>query len=802
MQTSQSNTKQQRITSGPGTSEDAFNLQDFVFKIIANWRWAAAFLIFCLISAFLYLRYTTPIYKASAKVMIRDDKKGGGGLDNILLKELNIQPSSQSLESEMEILKSYDLIRSVVLQEQLYIEIKSKGRIVNRETFAEQAPVFFTFSNPDTVTSPITWRLKSSEDGKWSIVHHSEHPPLYLTPSKWYLINGVTFRAEPNPSYAENLKQEDDIDHEYIVTILPIDHAVNNFLQSLKVVEIGDASSIVSLEITGYNMQKAQASLNALIDIYSTQGLEDKKRVNTNTLDFLNERVALVERELQAVEGQVERFKRDRRITDISSEAQQYIQQTQVIDMQKAEQQTQLSILEGLERKIRTDQQDPKLVPSTVGIAEPTLLSLIQQHNELVLDRERRMQNYGPKNPLIIDMDNNIANIRQSMLSNINTLKSGYRTVLGDITRREAGLASKISSIPSIEKNLVEINRDQNVKQQLYLLLLQKREETAIALASTNVDTKIVESPRGIGLISPRPALVYAIALGLGLLLPIGLIYIRDILNDKIEGKVEVEQKSQAPLLGEVSFSKKSDSPIVITKGSRSIIAEQFRVIRTNISFTGRGKENDVILVTSHRPSEGKSFTSLNLAASYALLNKKVVVLEFDLRKPRLRQNLNIKADTGISNFLNGSSDDLDGMLKEVQGFEQNFWLLGSGPIPPNPAELILSDRMKELIAALKKRFDYIIFDTPPYNLVTDSSLLAAYADINIVVLRNGYTFKFVINEINRKKEENPDQPFYTILNRVDEKNRYGVYRNYGYGYAEYFDTPEKRSFWDVLFKR
>lgn len=800
MQTSQSNTQQQ-IKTRHSSQEDTFNIQDFIFRMLANWRWIAAFLVLCVLSAFFYLRYSAPVYKATAKMMIRDDKKGGSGLDNILLKELNIQSSSQSLESEIEILKSYDMIESVVLQEQLYIEIKSKGRIVDREIFANEAPVFFTFANPDTVTSAITWHLKQTNEGKWYIVHHGEDDPLHVTPEKWYIINGLTFRVTINPAYTRSQDEDRSVDNEYLVRILPIDLAVNDFLQSFRVSEIGDKSAIVSLEMTGYNMEKATTSLKSLINIYTSQGLEDKKRVNSNTLDFLNERVALVERELQAVERQVERFKRDRRVTDVSAEAHQYMQQTQVIDMQKAEQQTQLSILEGLERKIRNEQQDPKLVPSTVGIAEPTLLTLIQQHNELVLDRERRMQNYGPKNPAIIDMDNNIANMRQSMLANINTLKASFRTALGDITRREATLASKISTIPGIEKDLVEINRDQNVKQQLYLLLLQKREETAIALASTNVDTRIVEVPRSIGKISPRTSMVYAIALGLGLLLPIGLIYLRDMLNDKVESKLEVEEKSHAPLLGEVSFSSKTDSPIVITKGSRSVIAEQFRVIRTNISFTGRGKENDVILVTSHRPSEGKSFTSLNLAASYALLNKKVVVLEFDLRKPRLRQNLNIKVDTGISNFLNGSSD-LDSMLKEVQGFEKNFWLLGSGPIPPNPAELILGDRMKQLITELKKRFDYIIFDTPPYNLVTDSSLLAAFADISIVVLRSGYTFKFVLNEINRKKEENPDQPLYTILNRVDEKNRYGAYRNYGYGYAEYFDTPEKKSFWEKLLKR
>lgn len=767
-------------------------MQNFLPKITANWPWLVLFLLLCFSMAFLYLRYTAPVYKATAKMMIRDDKKGNS-MDNALLKELNIQSGSQSLESEMEVLKSYDLIESVVHRQQLYVEIKSKGRITERETFANEAPVFFTFANPDTVTATINWQLKQKE-GKWQIIHHGDDDPLFLTPNKWYVINGLTFRTAPNPT-ASN---END---EYRVTILPIQNAVNKFLSALAVAEIGKASSIVSLEMTGNNLQKVQASLKALIDIYATQGLEDKKKVNTNTLDFLNERVALVERELQAVENQATRYKTERRIADVGMEAQQYMQQTAAIDFQKAEQQTQLSILEGLEKKIRADQQDLKLVPSTVGISEPTLLSLIQSHNELVLERERKLQIYGPKNPLNIDMEKNIANLRESMLSNINTLKTGYRTALSDVTRRESTLASKLSTIPTIEKNLVEINRDKNVKEQLYFLLLQKREETAIALASTSVDTKMVETARGIGKVSPNPGMVYIIAVLLGLILPIAFIYIKDILNTKIDGKLEVEEKCLAPLLGEVSYARKSDSPIIITKGSRSIIAEQFRAIRTNISFTGRGKENDIILVTSHRPEEGKSFTSLNLAASYALLNKKVVVLEFDLRKPRLRQNLNINAETGISNFLNGVSD-LDAMLKEVQGFDKNFWLLGSGPIPPNPAELILGDRMKVLITELKKRFDYIIFDTPPYNLVTDSSLLATFADINIVVLRNEFTFKFVLKEINKKKEEKPDQPLYTILNRVGEKNRYGAYGSYGYGYAEYFDAPEKRSLWQRLLKK
>lgn len=757
-------------------------------------------LVISLLLAYAYLRYAQPVYKAKASVMIRDDQKGGDALDNQLLKGLNIEPSSQSLDNEMEILKSYDLIENIVAKEQLYVDIKTKGRIVERTVYGNDEPLFFTFANPDTVETTLNWRLKEAPIGVWTLIHHGEDKPLHITPGKWYKINGLAFRTTVNPSHVKNKTQNED-ENEYTLTIKPLSLAINQFIDNLSIKETGKASSIVALELVDYNKQKCVAALQALINVYNKQGLDDKKRENESTLEFLEERVSMVERELEIVESKVESFKSGNRITDVSAEGQQYLQLSQAVDEQKAQQQTQLSILEGLEKKIRDNQTDPKLVPSTAGITEPTLAGLIQNHNELIHERDRKLQIYGPKNPLNVDMEKDIANVRQSILSNIGNLKSAYNTALSDINRREAALSTRIRSIPKIEKNLLQINRDQNVKQQLYLILLQRREETAISLASTTVDSRTIEVPRSMGIVSPKGQTALLMGIVIGLLLPIGIIYIMDAMNNKIEGKIEVEQKCQAPLLGEISYSKKSDSPIIITKGSRSIIAEQFRVIRTNISFTGRGKQSEVILVTSHRPEEGKSFTSLNLAASYALLNKKVVVLEFDLRKPRLSQNLNIKSDVGISNYLNNSGS-LTGMLKEVPGFDGNFWLLPSGPIPPNPAELILSNRMSKLVEELKAQFDYIIFDTPPYNLVTDSSLLAAHSDISVIVLRNGFTFKWVLQEINKKIYDNPDQPYYTILNRVDERTRYGVYRNYGYGYAEYFDAPERKKKWYQIFKK
>ena len=496
------------------------------------------------------------------------------------------------------------------------------------------------------------------------------------------------------------------------------------------------------------------------------------------------------------MEGQVQQFKSSNRITDVSVEAQQYMAQAKEVDQKKAEQQTQLNILESLEANLKANQDDPKLVPSGSGITEPSLAEMIQTHNRLVNDRERQAERLGPKNPIPVDLANQIANLRVSLIANIGNLKQAYRIALNDITRKDAELNARIRNIPQIQKNLVQIQRDQSVKEQLYFLLLQKREESAITLASTIPDSRSIEKPRSTGIVSPKKPFIIVIAFLLGLIIPIGIIYLINFFNNKIEDRDEVEQKCKAPVLGEISYVKKDTSPIVVQKGSRSIVAEQFRGIRTNISFTKPGHSPKIVLVTSHRPEEGKSFTSLNLAASYALLDKKVVVLEFDLRKPRLSAALNIHSDTGISNYLATGATAIDSILHEVPGFEQHFWLLPAGPIPPNPAELILGERMKKLMEELNKRFDFIIFDTPPYGLVTDSSLLAAHADISVVVLRQGFTFKWVLPELNKKIADNPAQPLYTVINRVGEKNKYGSYKHYGYGYTEYFDTPKKIKKW------
>jgi len=776
--------------------EESVDIRQAWVKILRNWPWILLSLVVALSLAWLYNRYAEPVYKATASILIKDEKKGGAGLlENPLLKELDMTGGGKLVDNEIEILKSYDLMEEVVRKEQLFLDIKSKGNLTSRSVFAKESPLIIRIANPDTIAQPLQWGIARQPNGKWHLDYGAHNKDLPITRGRWYSINGLLFQITDNPAFKANADSS-NITNDYLLHINPVKITVDNYSTDLNVQPASKTATIINMELTDHNNRRAQATLNALINIYNQQALEDKNKVTNNTLEFLNGRLAIIETELRTVEGQVERFKSSNRITDVSVEAQQYMEQAKQVDIQKAEQQTQLSILESLESNLKANQDNPRLVPSGSGIAEPSLAEMIQTHNRLVLERERQAERLGPKNPIPVDLTNQIANLRASLITNIGNLKQAYRIALNDITSKDAELNARIRNIPQIQKNLVQIQRDQSVKEQLYFLLLQKREESAITLASSIPDSRSIEKSRSTGIVSPKKVLIMAIAFLLGLIIPISVIYLINFFNNTIEDKDEVEQKCKAPVLGEIAYVKKDISPIVVQKGSRSIVAEQFRGIRTNISFTKPGHSPRIILVTSHRPEEGKSFTSLNLAASYALLNKKVVVLEFDLRKPRLSAAINIHSQVGISNYLAGNTATLDGALHEVPGFEQRFWLLPAGPIPPNPAELILGDRMKELMEELNKKFDYIIFDTPPYGLVTDSSLLANHADISIVVLRQGFTFKWVLQELNKKITDNPNQPLYTVINRVGEKNRYGNYKHYGYGYAEYFDAPAKKKKW------
>lgn len=783
--------------------DDSIDIKGWILRILRLWPWFIITGGLALTIGRYYLIYTEPVYQSVAAILVKDEKKGGGSvLDNPLLEELNIGGKGKLVENEIEVIRSYNLLRDVVRKEQLYISVKNKGRIASFTSYGRNLPFHVEIENPNSIDNGLDWVLNVLKE-PWQLTTSENGTKIEIERGKWYQFDQIRFRIWPNIDYVRPMDTKlIEQRPEYEISIRPIQSATQSLKGQLEVAPVGKMGSVIGLSVSDLHSARATDILRTIIELYNKQGLTDKKEVNTNTIDFLTERLNVVERELKGVEGQVEQFKRANKITNVSSEAEAYLEMAKEIDRLNADQQTRVNIINGLEQELLQNQNNPRLVPSSLGIADPSLTVLIQRHNELILARDRMVEKAGVKNPQLLDYDNQVKDIRISLLENVKNLKASYETGLRDINAENRKLSIRMNAIPSLEKNLIQISRDRNVKEQLYMFLLQKREESAVALASTVKDSRTIEDPRTIGQIKPNRNKILAIAGGLGFLLPLLFLVIRDFFDNKVADRKEIEAKTKVPLLGEISYLNKMKGPIEITLKSRSLVSEQVRGIRTGLSFTRKGENAKTILITSHRPGEGKSFTSLNLAASYALLDKKVVILEFDLRKPRLMRNLGLSATQGISNYLTRTLN-LDEVLVEVPGYDRNFWVMPTGPIPPNPAELILGQNMKVLMDALMARFDHIIIDSPPFSAVTDATLLQQYADVGVIILRQGFSDKQAYSDINNRIQQFPGFPTYIVLNGVGRTAKYSYYgskygKGYGYGYG--YGEQEKVSFLQKIF--
>lgn len=772
-----------------------FNLKDFVLKLISIWPYIILSLVLTLSIAFVYLRYVTTIYKSSTSILIKDEKKGGGAaLDNALLKELNLAANGKLIDNEIEVLKSYDLMEQVVTNLGLNVSIKSKGRVAERMLFSK-LPFIVNVNRFDS-TRQLSLLVKRDVAGALSFrINNVEGPFSPISLNTPFKING--YELVFNPGDSAFIQSEMTFGNsDYIIHIGSIRDATMSFLSRLKVEAASKTASVINLSLTDASQDRATKVLHELVNVYILNGLFDKNQLSAKTVDFLDKRLSLIEDDLRNVEERVANYKKLNNLTDISEESKAYLGLVSEIDVKKGDQMTQLSIIRALEDDIIKQQDKPTLVPSTLGLVEPTLLSLVERHNLLVLDYERSVSLSGPKNPRLYDISNQIKDIRIKLLENIKNLKNAFQIGLKSLEFKESELKFRLREIPAIEQNLLEIKRDLSVKSQLYYFLLEKREESAITVASAVTDSRIIERARPNGAIYPKRLTVWFLGITLGILIPIVIFLLIDFFDNKISSKKEIEEGCFAPVLGEISFVKGLETPIVMDVRGRSAVAEQIRSIRTALSYTQKGNSLKRFLITSHRSGEGKSFTSLNLAYSYALTKKRVVILEFDLRRPRISKNLSISSNKGITTFLNGQSL-LDEILIKVDRFDEEFSLIPSGPIPPNPAELILGPNMQKLMDELESRFDIIVIDTPPFGLVTDAMLLMNYVDVSIVLLRQGFSFKQVLNDTNELMRQNSNRFIYTILNGIGQRSKYYYY---GYGSYKYYDNKPERSFLQRIF--
>jgi tyrosine-protein kinase Etk/Wzc len=774
--------------------ESDFNFKDFVFKYLRHWYWFVLGVVLCGLAAWLYLQKTAPKYKVTATILIKDEKKGGlGGMD--VLKEMDMFSGSKIVDNEVEVLKSRNLLEKVADNLNLGVSYAEEGTFRDTELF-DSSPIRVntTQLNESAFETPAYVRLLDEQyfellDEDKSVLGKF----MYTQAIKSAYGTFRVFRNKDIPAVPEEVK----------LTFTSINKVVDDLREAITAEPISKNATVLQLGFEHSVPSKGKAILSRLLEEYSFAALEDKNREASNTLRFIEERLKLVTGELTDVEQDVERYRNVAGITDLSVESSLFLEKVKENDIKLNDVDIQINVLDGVERYVNSNQGTAS-APATLMVNDPVLTQYIGSLSDLELEREKLTKGSGARasNPYLNTVNTQIENTRQAIKDNLAAQKRSLNVQRSGLRSNNSRLESAIRTIPRKEREYVGIQRQQNIKESLYLTLLQKREETALSYASTVTDSRVVDTASSTSEpISPKTKIILLGAILLGLVLPAGVIELSDMMIDTVQSRKEIEDQTGLNVFGEIGLKDKKDKGNILDSRDRGFIAEQFRTLRTNLQYLNTGgKESGItFLLTSSFSGEGKTFVSLNLASSLAALGKKVVILELDLRKPKLSSYMGVTKENGITNYLTGKLSETD-IIKPTM--IDNLYLVSSGPLPPNPAELLAGNKINQLIEVYQKSFDYVILDTPPIGLVADSLLLSQVTDACFYLVRHEVTQRNQLQHLKKLNEQKRFKSLNVLFNGVNYKNSkeysygYGGYYGYGaYGYGE----NEKKPWWKKL---
>lgn len=544
-------------------------------------------------------------------------------------------------------------------------------------------------------------------------------------------------------------------------------------------------TSVAVISLKNSSLRRGQDFINKLLEMYNINTNNDKNEIAQKTAEFIDERIGIISKELGSTEESLETFKRNAGITDLTSEAQIALTGNAEYEKKRVENQTQINLVEDLRRYMRGNEYE--VLPSNIGLQDAGLVAQIDRYNEMLVERKRLLRTSTENNPTIINLDTSIRAMKMNVDVTLDRTLQGLLITKADLDREASRFSRRINEAPGQERQFVSIARQQEIKSGLYLLLLQKREENAITLAATANNAKIIDDAIADEIpVSPKGKIIYLVALVLGVGIPVGVIYLINLTKFRIEGRSDVEKLTSIPIVGDIPLTDEKQGAIAVFENQNNLMSETFRNIRTNLQFM---LENDkkVILVTSTVSGEGKSFISANLAISLSLLGKKVIIVGLDIRKPGLNKVFNIpRKEVGITQYLANPEKNLMDLV-QLSDVSKNLYILPGGTVPPNPTELLARDGLDKAIETFKKSFDYVILDTAPVGMVTDTLLIGRVADLSVYVCRADYTHKNEYTLINELAENNKLPKLCTVINGLDLKRRkYGYY--YGYGkYGKYY---------------
>lgn len=771
--------------------DDVFDIKKIIFKFLYFWKYYILSVILCLLLGAIYTRYSNPMYKIHSKLLIQEPESSNGASSGML-------PSSQVMDfsglfdvqnniyNELYILQTRDLLNRVVDKMDLTKVYRTEGSIRDVDQYKR---------------TPFKAYFEPSSDSMPDINMHIEFKKVAPISDFVITIGENTYTGKigdtialPQGRLVLEATGQAFLEKPYVLTIRSKEALFAEIKNNYSVVYDDKETSILSLNYNSNVPGKGEDFLKTLIDAYLNRNLNEKNEMNDSTISFINERIGIVAADLSVIEKDIQGFKQANKLVNLDEQAKAIISSGSEYYQKLNESDVQLGIINTMLTFVNSDKNNNRPVPALIT-NDPSFVLLIQQYNSLLIQKSKLLVSVKESNPLIKNINDQIATLRNDIERNLSNQKKNIEISRTQIVAQNDKINQLVYAAPAQERQYIDFSREKDVKQALYLYLLQKKEETSITKASNVSNATVIETPKSDYLpYFPDKIVIFGAALMLGLVIPTLIILLKDLFNNRINTKDDITSGTKVSIIAQIGHSDNAGL-ISINKDSRNAVTEQFRLLRTNLDFIAGTNNCPIILCTSSSSGEGKSFISGNIGQLFAFAGKKVLLMEMDLRKPTLSKIFGLSNEIGFSNYAIAKDKSIHDFVRKAPGYE-NLFILSSGPVPPNPAELILSKFSSSMIETLKQNYDVIIVDSPPYGVVTDTQLLTKFSDINLFVIRQGFSFKVCINQLNEMHAKHPGN-LYAIVNDVEKTSRYqyGNYYGYGYGYGNgYYSDDKKKS--------